>query len=154
MNFPSDSVNDFLRRVQGAKAKQREVVETNLDPLLSDPATFAVDPALARMMDDACERYGDEAYKQVAMVAIGKWLDLHNAYIQEHVNLGDCSAALFGMSDATKLTTVLRLMEEVGSFGGDDDYRQAMREQINQAVLEGLEEAGRSPEDFFYGEEK
>jgi hypothetical protein len=154
MNFPSDSVNDFLRRVQGAKAKQREVVETNLDPLLSDPATFAVDPALGRMMDDACERYGDEAYKQVAMVAIGKWLDLHNAYIQEHVNLEDFSAALFGMADATKLTTVLRLMEEVGSFGGDDDYRQAMREQINQAVLEGLEEAGRSPEDFFYGEGK
>lgn len=154
MEFPSNSVNDFLRKVQGAKAKQREAVETGLEPLLSDPATFVVSPEIARLIDDSCERYGDEAYKQIAMVALGKWLEVHNGCIQEHMISEDHTAAMLSMSDAAKITTALRILEDIGSFGGDDDYRAAMRQEINQAVLEGLEEVGRNPEDFFHGEEK
>lgn len=151
MNFSSDSVNDFLRKVQGAKEQQRQIVDEELEPLLTDPFTYVVPPAIATMVDNALEEWGDEALKQIAMVVIGKWLDVHNGLLEEHVNNQDFPAALFTMADATKITTVLRTLSDIGSFGGSEDYCASIRQQINQTVLENIEEQGKMPEDFFYG---
>lgn len=153
MNFPSDSVNDFLRKARGAKEYQRQIVDDELEPLLTDPSTYAVPPAVGKMIEDALEEWGDEALKQIGMVVIGKWLDVHNGLLQEHVDSQDFSAALLTMSDATKITTALRTLGDIGSFSGDEDYCASVRQQINQAVLEGIEEQGGSPEDFFGGKE-
>jgi hypothetical protein len=62
--------------------------------------------------------------------------------------------SLMTLRDISTLNIALRLLEEVGSFGGDEDYRSAMRKQINQAVLEKLEETGRDPEEVFNGDDE
>lgn len=149
MDFPSGSVDDFLRKVRGAKNKQREAVEENLEPLLSDPAVFVVAPEMGKLIDKELETYGDEALKQIAMVVIGKWLAIHQDVGSQHARNDDLPGALLAQADATKLGVVLRIMEEIGSFGGDEEYRKAMRGQINQAVMEGIEESGLLPEEFF-----
>jgi hypothetical protein len=61
------------------------------------------------------------------------------------------SEALLTMNDLSKLSSVLQMLEQVGSFGGDDSWRKMLREVVGQSVLETLEERGSDPESFFYG---
>lgn len=154
MDFSLGSVGDFLRKVQGAKAHQRDAINEHLEPLLDDPATFAIPPAMAASLEELLERFGDEALKQAGMVAIGKWASLHQEMLEEHFANGSYQEALLSMNDLSKITTAMRILGDIGSFGGDEDYRQAVKQQINQAVLETIEETGRSIEDIFNGEEQ
>lgn len=149
MNFSFDSVGNFLRRAQEAKADKRAAIDEGLSPLLTDPATFAIAPDAADLLEKSLERYGDEALKSMAIVALGKWVELHGTWLEQHMLNGSMQEAVLTACDMTKLTQAIRLMEEVGSFGGDDDYRKAIRGQINQAVLEKLEEEGKEPSEVF-----
>jgi hypothetical protein len=153
-SFSFDSVSHFLQQVEGAKSRKRQAVEEGLEPLLTDPATFAMSPEIATLVDKEVERYGDEALKQICIVALGKWLDYHQGILQEHIDNDAMAESLMTLRDISTLNIALRLLEEVGSFGGDEDYRSAMRKQINQAVLEKLEETGRDPEEVFNGDDK
>lgn len=152
MDFSLDSVGDFLRRAQGAKAKQREAINEHLEPLLDDPSTYALPPAITEALDELYERFGDEALKQVGLVAIGKWAAMHEEMLDEHIANGGQAEALLTMNDLSRITTALRILADIGSFGGDEDYRQAIKKEINQAVLEKIEETGRTIEDVFSGE--
>jgi hypothetical protein len=149
MNFSFDSVGNFLRQAKEAKVSKRAAIDEGLSPLLADPSTFAIAPDAADLLEKSLERYGDEALKAMAIVALGKWVELHGTWLEQHMLNGSIQEAVLTACDMTKLTQAIRLMEDVGSFGGDDDYRAAVREQINQAVLERLEETGEEPSDIF-----
>ena len=149
MNFSFDSVGNFLRQAKEAKASKRAAIDEGLSPLLTDPSTFAIAPDAADLLEESLERYGDEALKATAIVALGKWVELHGTWLEQHMLNGSMQEAVLTACDMAKLTQAIRLMEDVGSFGGDDDYRAAVREQINQAVLERLEETGEEPSDIF-----
>jgi hypothetical protein len=86
------------------------------------------------------------------MVAIGKWAAMHEDMLNEHIANDGRAEALLTMSDLSRITTALRILSDIGSFGGDDDYRQAIKKQINQAVLEKIEETGRTIEEVFPGD--
>jgi hypothetical protein len=152
MDFSLDSVGDFLRKAHGAKAKQREAINEHLEPFLDDPSTYALPPSMAGALDELYERFGDEALKQVGMVAIGKWAAMHEDMLNEHIANDGQAEALLTMNDLSKITTALRILADIGSFGGDEDYRQAIKKQINQAVLEKIEETGRTIEEVFPGD--
>jgi hypothetical protein len=149
MDFSFDSVNRFLQEVSGAKADRREAVNKGMAPLLDDPSTFIMAPDAANLLDGALEKYGDEALKQTAIVALGKWVVCHEEWLEQHIMNESAPEAALTAADMTKIAQAIRLIEDVGSFGGDEDYRKAVKKQINQAVLEKLEEEGRSPEDVF-----
>jgi hypothetical protein len=53
------------------------------------------------------------------------------------------------MSDISKLSTVLMILEQVGSFGGDDNWRKMLRTIVGQSVLETIEEKGISFDSIF-----
>lgn len=147
-----DSVGSFLKHVQLAKSSSYQTVSDQLEPFMTDPSAFAIDPRMGQFIDDEVESYGDEALKQLTIVALGKWLEFHQGFLQEHMDNGAVPEALLTMRDISTLTAAIRLIEEVGSFGGDEDYRKAKHKQISQAVLENIEESGRSPEEVFNGE--
>lgn len=147
-----DSVGSFLEHVHQAKSQSYQAVNEGLHPLLTDPATFVVLPDMARLMEQEVERYGDEALKQICIVALGKWLEYHQSILQEHITNEGMAEALLTMRDIAHLNTAMRLLDEVGSFGGDEDYRKAKHQEISQAVLEHIEESGRCPEDVFNGD--
>jgi hypothetical protein len=52
------------------------------------------------------------------------------------------------MNDISKLSLVLQTMEDISSFGGDDDWRKMLKKVVSQAVLENCEERGINPEDL------
>jgi hypothetical protein len=148
MDFSFDSVGKFLQQVQGAKAKDREAIEERLGDMLDDPHTYVIPPAFAKALDDLVEQHGDEAFKQIAMVTIAKWLNVHQEVLDEHIANEDMQGAIFTGSDIGKLNTALNILDGVGSFGGDEDYLKALRKELNQAVIDKLEETGRTPEQF------
>lgn len=149
MNFSFDSVDSFLQQAARAKQEQRDAIDNGLEPFLNDPATFAILPSLADLMDRHLEAYGDESLKQLAAVAIGKWIQLHQDWLQQHIEHEAAPEVAMTAADMTKLVQAVRLIEEVGSFGGDEDYRRAAKEQINQAILETLEDQGRDASEVF-----
>lgn len=151
-SFSFDSVSHFLQQVEGAKNRKRQAIDEGTEPFLADPGTFAMSPEIAKLVDEEVEKYGDEALKQIGIVALGKWVDYHQGILEEHINNDAMAESLMTLKDISSLNIALRLLEEIGSFGGDEDYRRGIRKQINQAILEKLEEAGRDPEEVFNGD--
>jgi len=149
MDNPLDNVADFLQHIRQGKARKRQVIDTATAPLLSDPATFAMPVEASQTLDSHVQRFGDEPLKQYAIVALGKWVNFHQEWLEQHIAHGSAAEAALTAADLTKIVQAIRIIEEVGSFGGDEDYRKEMKQQINQAILEDLEENGRDPEDVF-----
>lgn len=146
---PLDNVGSFLKAVEQGKARKKQLIDRSTAFFLDDLSTYAMPPEAAIALDKTVEHYGDEALKQCAVVAIGKWINIHQDLLQQHIDHGNTAEASMTTADMTKLVQALRMIEEVGSFGGDEDYRKAMKQQINQAILETLEEDGRDPEEVF-----
>jgi hypothetical protein len=143
------SVNDFLKKATSAKSQERKLIDEELDPFLSDPATVGITPDLSKAIDALEEKYGDEAYKQIGIFCIGKWLELHEEIMQQHIQMETMDAALLTMNDITLLTVAIQTLERVGSFGGDEDWRKMLKGIVGQSFLERLEEDGLDVESFF-----
>jgi hypothetical protein len=116
---------------------------------MEDPATVGIPPDFAAAIETLLEAYGDEAYRQIALFCLGKWHHAHCEVLQQHIENDGTSEMLMVMSDLSKLSTVLMLTEQVGSFGGDDSWRKMLRTIVGQSVLETIEEKGISFDSLF-----
>lgn len=134
------SVDDFLRQAKASKQGQRHAISIHIQPLLEDIDTYAMPPAAAKALDTCVQQYGDEALRQAAVVAIGKWLEHHEDQLSEHIFNGNTDAALVIRADIANLVQAVRLVSGVGSFSGQDTYVEAMKDQISQSILEALED--------------
>lgn len=143
------SVGDFLRKAGAAKDDKRQAIDDHLMPFMEDRNTVGIPPDLAVSIEALLDAYGDETYRQVAMFCIGKWHQKHCEILQQHVENDGISEGLMVMSDVSKLSTVLMILEQVGSFGGDDDWRKMLRTIVGQSVLEAIEEKGVSLDSIF-----
>ena len=143
------SVGDFLRQAASAKQDKRQAIDDRLEPFMEDPSTVGIPPELATAIETLLEAHGDETYRQIALFCLGKWHQTHCEVLQQHIENDGTSEMLMVMSDISKLSTVLMIMEQVGSFGGDDDWRKMLRAIIGQSVLETIEEKGISFDSIF-----
>lgn len=132
------SVDDFLRQANQAKAYDRKTVEEGLAPLLEDANTFVIPPHLAKAVDDATEEHGDELLKELVVVCLGKWLDRHQLELANQSVAGIVQLSM----DMGRITQAIESLAGIGSFSGNETYLTGIRQQINQAVLEHLEEDG------------
>jgi hypothetical protein len=142
------SVNEFLKAARSAKKDQEAIINEKIEPFMDDPSTIGITPELSESIDDLVEKYGDEALRATAMFCIGKWLETHREILEQHCMNDDLQAALWVMNDISKLSLVLQTMEDISSFGGDDDWRKMLKKVVSQAVLENCEERGINPEDL------
>jgi len=143
------SVGDFLRQVASAKQHQCQAIDEHLEPFMEDPATVGIPPMLATAIETLLEAHGDETYRQIALFCLGKWHKIHCEVLQQHIENDGTSEMLMVMSDLSKLSTVLMLSDQVGSFGGDDSWRKMLRVIVGQSVLETMEEKGISLDSLF-----
>ena len=143
------SVGDFLRQAATAKQDKRQAIDDHLEPFMEDPATVGIPPGLAAAIETLLETYGDETYRQSALFCLGKWHKIHCEVLQQHIENDGTSGMLMVMSDLSKLSTVLMLSDQVGSFGGDDSWRKMLRTIVGQSVLETMEEKGVSLDSLF-----
>lgn len=143
------SVNDFLKKASSAKNQERQLIDDELDPFLSDPATVGITPSLSEAIDELKEEYGDEALKQIGIFCIGKWLELHEEVLHQHIQTETMDAALMTMNDISRLALIVQMLESIGSFGGDEDWRKMLKGIVGQSLLEKLEEDGLDAASFF-----
>jgi len=143
------SVGDFLRQAATAKQDKRQAIDDQLEPFMEDPSTVGIPPDLAAAIETLLEAHGDETYRQIALFCIGKWHQAHCEILQQHIENDGTSEMLMVMSDLSKLSTVLMLSDQVGSFGGDDNWRKMLRTIVGQSVLETIEEKGISFDSLF-----
>jgi uncharacterized protein YjeT (DUF2065 family) len=143
------SVDDFLRKATNAKKVERDVIDEELSDMLDDPAVIGIPPELAKTLEGMLEKYGDESLRQVGMFCLGKWMHVHNQTIQSHVVTESWPEALLTMNDVSKLSTALRIVEEVGSFGGSEQWTKMLKALVGQAVMESCEDKGIDIFSFF-----
>lgn len=143
------SVNDFLKKATSAKSQDRQLIDDELDPFLSDPATIGITPELSEAVDGLKQKYGDEALRQIGIFCLGKWLEVHEDILHQHIQTETMDAALLTMNDISKLTLVIQTLEGIGSFGGDEEWKQMLKDIVGQTLLERLEEDGLDPVSFF-----
>jgi uncharacterized protein YjeT (DUF2065 family) len=143
------SVNDFLKKATSAKSQDRQLIDDELDPFLSDPATIGITPELSEDIDGLKTKYGDEALRQIGIFCLGKWLEVHEEILQQHIQTETMDAALLTMNDISKLTLAIQTLEGIGSFGGDEDWKRMLKDIVGQTLLERLEEDGVDPVSFF-----
>lgn len=149
LSMDFSSVGDFLRKAATAKEDKRAAIDERLSPLLEDPSTIGIPPEVSDMLESLTERYGDETYRQVALFCLGKWHNIHTDHLQQHVLNGGVNESLITMSDVSKLSTIIMLLDQVASFGGDEQWRTMIKELVGQKLLEHLEEQDIDPDSFF-----
>ena len=143
------SVNDFLKKASSAKKQERQLIDDELDPFLSDPTTVDITPELFNAIDKLKEEYGDEALRQVGMFCLGKWVELHESMLHQHIQAATIDAALMTMNDISRLTLIIQTIESIGSFSGDEEWRKMLKNIVSQSLLERLEEDGLDAASFF-----
>jgi hypothetical protein len=143
------SVDDFLRKATNAKKNERDLIDEELHGMMSDPGIVGIPPDLAKTLEALHDGFGDEALRQVGMFCIGRWMHIHNKTLQAHIEAGGWQESLLTMGDTSKLSTALRIIEEVGSFSGSEEWTKMLKELVGQAVMESCEDQGIDIFSFF-----
>jgi len=136
LSFSFDSVDDFLRKAGEAKRDQRAEANAWAQDFLNDPHAIGVPVDLADAIGILLEKYGDEPLRQIALFCMGKWYAIHAGVIQEMIKMEDTAASIAGAMDAARVSGAIQLLETVGSFGGDDSWRDMLKESIVSEVDE------------------
>ena len=133
------SVDQFIRQAVAAKDGKRQAISDSISPGLQDHGLVGIPPKLAKSLETMLERYGDEAYRQVALFCLGKWFELHHGMFQELIG-EEPSMACSCLMDATRIADALHLLSEINSIGGDKGWRDMLSQTLSQHILEELEE--------------
>jgi hypothetical protein len=136
LSFSFNSVDDFLRKAQEAKSEKREEMHEWVQDFVNDPSMVGVPVEMAEDIGRLMEKYGDECLRQIALFTLGKWYGVHVGVVQEMVATEDFGSAIAASMDAARINTSIQTLEGVGSFGGDDDWRQMLSESIVSEVDE------------------
>jgi hypothetical protein len=138
MNY--DSVDSFLKACHEAKSPRRQAIREGISDHLNDPDTIGIPAGLGITIEKLIEKYGDEVLRSVALWSLGKWAQLHCNLLQQRKFHGDAEAIALTAGDLSLIRHTIRTAAEVGSFGGDTHWREMLKDNLGQAVLEGLEE--------------
>ena len=134
------SVNDFLRKAASAKEEKLQAIDNGLIDFIDDPSLVGVPLEVSETIEKLLYTYGDETFKQIGLFCLGKWLSVHSELIDDHIK-NDChNEALHTMNDIGKLSAAMQIVEQIGSFGGDDEWRRMLRQTISRCVLEKIED--------------
>lgn len=106
---------------------------------LDDPHLVGVSPELAGLFEKCLETYGDEALRQIALFCLGKWFAIHTEVIEQFVATQEIPSIVSASMDAARISDAITLIETVGSFGGDDSWKQMLHRTIVDAVKEADE---------------
>jgi hypothetical protein len=136
LSFSFNSVDDFLRKASEAKSEQRAEANAWAQDFLNDPHTIGVPVEMADTIGALLEKHGDEPLRQIALFCLGKWYGIHTGVIQEMIVMEDTAASIAGAMDAARISGAIQLLESVGSFGGDDSWREMLKESIVSEVDE------------------
>lgn len=146
MSFSFDSVNDFIGKVKEARAKRekdREPIHEAIGDQIDDPRLIGVPPAVADQVYELVQDFGDEALRQIALFALGRWYAVHTSVVEDLLEKKHTLAALSATLDGGRISNAIELLEAVGSFGGDDDWRAMLKEKLTEAVDEALDRSGK-----------
>ncbi|MBQ45520.1 MAG: hypothetical protein CMK37_07670 [Porticoccaceae bacterium] len=139
MSSQFSSVEDFLRKAREAKTSQRREVEEMLAGHFDDPHLISVPPKFGQTLQSLTENFGDEALRQIALFALGKWFSIHTTVVEDLVKQGETHAALSTTMDATRISQCISILECVGSFSGSDEWREMVRIFAVEAVADAYE---------------
>jgi len=136
LSFSFNSVDDFLRKAREAKSEKSEEMREWVQDFVNDPSMVGVPVEMANTIGQLMEKYGDEALRQIVLFSLGKWYGVHVGVVQEMVATEDFGSSIAAAMDAARINTAIQTLENVGSFGGDDDWRAMLRESIVSEVDE------------------
>ncbi len=147
------SVGDFLKKAVSSKQEERKLIEDEVDPVIDDPSTIGIPLETLEMLDQLEEKYGDEAFRQIGLFCLGRWAQIHQEILSQHVQHESIEEAMATIVDLTILSHSVEQVKEIGSFGGDESWRKMLKKVVAQDVLEEMEEQGIDIKAAFGGDQ-
>ena len=142
------SVDDFLRQAKSVKEATIASIDENLTPYFDDAGLVGVPPIFANSIATLVNQYGDETYRQIILFCMNQWHNYHAHILRKQINNDCIQEGLAIMDDLSRLTTVLQLLQQTGSFSGDEEWLKMIKATVTSAMLEKLEESNLSLEEF------
>lgn len=133
------SVDDFIKKAQAVRSDRKDNIAASISPHLHEHGTVGIPPFLATTIDQLFFAHGDETYRQIALFALGKWFETHTSLVEEMFANDQLMEGCSSLMDATRISDALHLVSELGSFGGDDSWKQMLQETISEAILKKFE---------------
>lgn len=133
------SVDDFIKKAQAVRSDRKNNIAASISPHLDEHGTVGIPPSLAKTIDQLVFTHGDEAYRQIALFALGKWFETHTSLVEEMFVNDQLMEGCSCLMDATRISDALHLIAELGSFGGDDSWKEMLQETISEAILKKFE---------------
>lgn len=144
-----NSVEDFLRKTGEARKSKLNDVEERLRHYIEDPSTIGVTPELGEMIQDLVAEHGDEVFRQVSIFCLGKWLEVHSDIALAHWNDKRVPELVAVTADSARLASAMQAIEAIGSFSGDQEWREMLCQNVANTILSDLEERGIDPMTIF-----
>ena len=142
------SVDDFLRQAKSVKEETIASIDENLTPYFDDAGLVGVPPIFANSIAALVNQYGDETYRQIILFCMNQWHNYHAHILRKQINNDCIQEGLAIMDDLSRLTTVSQLLQQTGSFSGDEEWLKMIKATVTSAMLEKLEESNLSLEEF------
>lgn len=142
------SVDDFLRQAKSVKEETIASIGENLTPYFDDAGLVGIPPVLADSIATLVNQHGDETYRQIILFCMNQWHNYHAHILRKQINNDCIQEGLAIMDDLSRLTTVLQLLQQTGSFSGDEQWLKMIKATVTSAMLEKLEESNLSLEEF------
>jgi hypothetical protein len=134
------TVDDFLKKARAAKHEQRQAISDELVETVMDPSSIGIPPALHSALEDLVDEFGDEPLRQTALFCLTKWFGIHakiaDNYFKEDKQQEGCAA----VTDAARISSAIHLLQDVGSFSGDEKWRSMLCEQLTDSIMDELED--------------
>jgi hypothetical protein len=129
-----DSVDDFLKKASAASAAHRDALIAGIRDGLEDKQTIGVPPQLSEAIRGLEEGNGDEALRSICLFCAGKWADFHDKLRNLALDRGDYHSALMIEGDAGRIRAAMTILLDIGSFSGDDDWRDTVVNSIGSLI--------------------
>lgn len=134
------TVDDFLKKARAAKHEQRQAISDGLYESVMDPESIGVPPSVNEIFEELVEDYGDEPLRQIALFCLTKWFAIHAKIADNYFKENKQSEACTTVTDASRISSAIHLLHDVGSFSGDEKWRLMLRETLVDSIMDGMED--------------
>lgn len=147
-NFSFDSVDQFLEAVKTDQASDKKEAMECISSVLNQENTIAVPLVMGEMIDEFVENYGDVSLKAISLYVLSLWMDVHANVIKDNCSEGAFDNAMLATSDMAKISTAFCIIQQLGIFGEEDDWKYLILKQSADKLVDDCKKKGIKVGDF------
>ena len=134
-----DSVDGFIRKARAAREERLQAMQNAINNSLDDQDVIGVPPNMAELLQLYFTSYGDEALRSIALFCLGQWKKFHGETQSWAISEGRAEDACIIASDCRAIEDAMTMIAPIGSFSGDQQWREKVKADMQEMVSQEME---------------